>query len=421
MTTFDATRGDEAHRWPQFLPDGRHFVFMPWKLGSAKRSIQLGSLDGGATRTLVDTASAALVGGTYLLFTREQPSQLMAQAFNPRTLVLEGRPAPVVADDNVAYWWASGEPWASSTARTLVYTTGSMRISQLTWFSRTGRVLGTVGEPDVYYDPTLAPDGARLAVEKRDRERGTTDLWTVALARGVFSRLTDAPGFEDVATWSPDGRRIAFASDQGSVPSIWAKNANGTGTDERFVEGRAFPMAWSKDGSRLLYMTDRGATRTDILVLDTERHASSPLLASPSNEECASFSPDGKWIAYTSDEARDKQVYVRSYPDAATKMQISTGGGIQPQWRGDGRELFYLAPDSTLMGVEVRPSGAGLSVGVAQPLFLTNIIPEQFLRNGYVASADGQRFLVVSPQVNPNSSPLVGVLNWQSALAARSR
>ncbi len=265
-------------------------------------------------------------------------------------------------------------------------------------------------------DPTISPDGTTLAIEKADADRGATDLWTVDLTRGAFSRLTSTPGFQSVATWSPDGRRIAFASDAGPGPKIWVKNASGTGTEDVLIEGRAFPMDWSRDGKYLLYLLSAGATRLDVWAYDVERKTSAAVLNSPFNELKPRFSPDGKWIAYVSDEARAEQVYVRSFPDGAAKFQISTAGGTQPEWRRDGKELFFLAPDTTLMAVDVRESGASLTVGPPQALFVTNIEPERVIRNSYAAAIDGQRFLVMSPLVNPSASPLVGVLNWTAGL-----
>jgi Tol biopolymer transport system component len=304
----------------------------------------------------------------------------------------------------------------SGSATTLVYTTGKYRVSRLTWHSRTGQPLGTLGDADVYYDPTLSPDGGSVAVEKRDPDRQATDLWTVDLARGTFSRLTSEPGFESVPIWSPDGRRIAYGSDEGTGPNIWLKNASGTGEQELVVKGRAFPTDWSRDGRYLLFMIDGGATHEDVWVYDAERHTSAPVIATPFNETVARFSPDGKWIAYESDETRSAQVYVRSFPDGATKIQVSTDGGDEPQWRRDGKELFYLAPDTTLIAVDVQAHGTGLTVGAPRPLFVTNTDPSNVLRNVYSPSNDGQRFLLMSPLVPRATSPLVGVLNWSAGL-----
>ena len=181
------------------------------------RKIQLASLDGGPSTTLFESESAAIVAGNYFVYVRDLPSRLLAQAFDPARSQLEGRPVAVVDDDNVAFLVADRRPAVSASATTLVYTDGQVpRQNQLTWFNRTGQPLGTVGDPDVYYDPTLSLDGT-IARGREARSGSTaTDLWTVDLARGAFSRLTSTPGFESVPTWSPDGRRIAFASDQGT-------------------------------------------------------------------------------------------------------------------------------------------------------------------------------------------------------------
>ncbi len=416
VTTLDMARGDQAHRWPQFLRDGRHFVFMPWTSSTTTRAIQRGSLAGGPTATLFESVTAAIVAGTNFLYVREQPANLMAQAFDPETLQLVGRPEPVVSDDNVDFHWVTGNPFASASASTVVYTTGKLRLSQLTWFTRTGQVADTLGDPDVYYDPAISPDGATLVIEKRAPDLGTTDLWTIDLRRGVRSRLTSSPGFESVGTWTGDGRHVAFGSDQGQAAKLYLKSASGTGTEEAIVDHRAFPMDWSGDGRYLLYAADGGATKSDIWIYDYVRRASTPLLNSTFDESRAQFSPDGKWVAYVSDETDDRQVYVRSMTDESQKTRVSPAGGTEPEWRRDGKELFYVAPDTTLMSVAVRADGARLVVGAAEPLFRTNVESDRGIRNRYTASPDGQRFLVLSPLVDPGASPLVAVLNWAAGI-----
>ena len=420
VTTLDTAQKDEAHRWPQFLPDGRHFIFMPWRLGAVTRRIQLASLDGGQPTPLFDSESAVIVAGSHYVYARDLPSRLHAQAFNPATFLPEGRATAVLDDDNIEFFWNSGEPLLSASATTLIYTTGKYKAHRLMWYSRTGRPLGRVGEADVYYDPTLSPDGGSLAVEKRDPDGNATDLWTIDLARGTFSRLTSGRGFENVATWSPDGRRIAYASDNANgSPGVVMKNASGTGAEDIVVKQRAFPTDWSRDGAHLLLGSDGGATQFDVSVYDTERRTVSSLLATAFNESSATFSPDGKWIAYVSDETRSNQVYVRSFPDGATKFAVSTAGGEEPQWRRDGRELFYLAPDTTLMAVEVQSRADGLVMGTPQPLFVTNSDPATVIRNVYSPAADGQRFMIMTPIVPRSTSPLVGVLNWTAGLSRK--
>jgi Tol biopolymer transport system component len=211
--------------------------------------------------------------------------------------------------------------------------------------------------------------------------------------------------------WSQDGRRLAFASDQGALPKIYVRNASGTGTEDVLVSppGRSFPTAWSPDGRHVLFMQSGGATRMDIWSYDVQRRTAAPLLASAFDEGWATFSPDGKWIAYVSDENQQPQVYVRSFPDGDVKTQISTSGGAQPQWRRDARELFYIAPDNALMSVALQTASGRIGASPPQMLFITDIDQGRTVRNQYAASADGQRFLVLSA-VNPGASPIIAVL-----------
>ncbi len=416
VTSLDSSRHDQAHRWPQFLPDGRHFIYMPWTDGTTLRPIQLAALDGTPSRTLFEAQSAAVVAGDYLLYVVENPSRLMARRFDAATLQLQGTPVTAVTDDNVDYNWLTGESGASAGGATLAYTTGKYSFSRLTWLDRTGRPGATLGEPGAYFDPRLSPDGAAVALEKHDWSRGSGDIWTVDLSRGAFSRLTSAPGFESTAIWAPDGRRVAFSSDQGPAPMIYVRNANGTGTEEVLVSppARSFPTDWSPDGRHVLFMLNGGATRTDIWSYDVQGRTAAPLLASAFDEGWATFSPDGKWIAYVSDENQEPQVYVRSFPGGEVRAQISTGGGAQPQWRRDGRELFYLAPDNTLMAVGIQTAGR-IGATTPQALFTANVEQGKTIRNQYSASAAGQHFLILSA-INPGASPIVAVLNWRSLI-----
>jgi serine/threonine protein kinase/Tol biopolymer transport system component len=418
VTTLDTGKGEEAHRWPHFMPDGRHFIYMPWRIDTVTRTIHLASLDGTAPRALFDSESAPVVAGNHFIYARDVPSRLLTLAFDPKTYELDGEPTPIVGDDNVDYWWATGDSQITASANTLIYMTGKYRPTRLTWFNRSGRALGFVGDADVYYDPAISRDGKMLAVEKRDPDNDATDLWTVDLARGAFSRLTSTRGFEDVSTWSPDGRRIAFAGDinNTSEPTLFIKAADGTSPEESLMKGRQFPMDWSRDGRYLLYKKDGGATRQDIWVYDFQTKQSRAVMHSPFDETGAHFSPNGKWIAYASDEGRDMQVYLRAFPDGGTKIQVSTAGGQMPEWRADGRELYYLAPDTTLMSVDIRENGNSVDVGTPQSLFVTNTDPPNVIRNTYASSPDGQRFIVMSPVVPLGTSRLVGVMNWAAGI-----
>ena len=417
VTTLESSRQDQAHRWPQFLPDGRHFTYMPWTDGRTNRAIQLASLDGRPSRTLFEAQSAVVVAGDYLLYTTDMPSRLMARRLDPETLQVEGAAFTAVADDNVDYSWMTGDPGASAGADVIVYTTGKYRLSRLTWVDRTGRSLGTMGESGAHFDPRLSPDGTMVALERHDWTRGSGDVWTVDPARGAFSRLTSAAGYETTPVWSPDGHRIAFASDQGAVPKIYVRNASGTGPEEVLVSppARSFPTDWSQNGRYVLFMLNGGATRTDIWSYDVDARKAAPLLASSFEEGWATFSPDGTWIAYVSDENQQAEVYLRSFPEGGFKTQISTGGGAQPQWRRDGGELFYIAPDNTLMSVDIQASAGRLRASAPQALFTAHVEQGRTIRNQYASSPDGQRFLILSA-VDAGASPIVAVLNWRTMI-----
>ena len=408
---------EEAHRWPWFLPDGRHFIYMPWRDGSTTRDITLASLDGEVPRVLFQSQSAATPGGNYLLFVRDLPSRLMAWPFDMRTLELGSKPISVLADNNVDYNWYTGEPNASASGTTLSYTTGKYARSQLTWFDRYGRAVGTLGDIGIYFDPILSRDGTHLALEIQDPGQGSGDVWTVDLARGAFTRISSLPGYETTPVWSPDRSRVAYASDQSTIPHIFVNGATGGGEATLFINSRAraFPQDWSPDGKYVVYSMNGDTTGGDLWLFDVATKATTPLLQTPFNEGWARISPDGKWMAYASSKSQRREVYVTSFPAGDETIQISNAGGHEPQWRGDSRELFYIAPDNAIMAVAVRPRGKTLDADRPQPLFTAVVDQDKTLRNQWTVTPDGERFLVLS-LIDRNASPIVTVLNWQSQL-----
>jgi Tol biopolymer transport system component len=407
--------GEQSHRWPHFLSDGRHFIYMPWSDSTTNRQTMLASLDGGDPRSLFRAQSAAVPAGNFLFYVSDLPSRLMAWRFDPRTLALQGQAFPIVDDDNVDYQWYTGEPNVSAAGATLAYTTGKNRRTHLTWVNRTGRRLGTIGEPGIAFDPVLSPDDTMLALERTDPGRGSGDIWTVDLARGAFSRLTSAPGFETTPAWTADGR-VSYSSDQGEKPGLYVNSASGSGDASVVVipAQRGFPLDWSRDGRYMLYLVNAGpGKKLDVWMFDTQNRTESPLLSSDFNESGARLSPDGRWIAYVSDESTQPEVYVRSFPNLAVKLRISTSGGNQPQWRGDSKELFYIASDNTIHSVPLAATGGRLVPGTPEPLFTANVDQNQSIRNQFAVSRDGQRFLLLS-LIDRDASPLVTVLNWRS-------
>jgi dipeptidyl aminopeptidase/acylaminoacyl peptidase len=217
-----------------------------------------------------------------------------------------------------------------------------------------------------------------------------------------------------MAQWSPDRSQIAFSSDQDDRPKLRVKNASGGG-EEILVDRRAFPLDWSRDGRKILFLVHGGATGQDIWMYDFDTKKAAPYLDTPFAETAAKFSPDGRWVAYVSNESRTPQVYVRPVADASGRTQASTNGGVQPLWNPKGGELFYLAPDTTLMAVKVTGT-ASPSVSAPDPLFTMNVEPDRVVGHSYAVAPDGQRFLVMVPLVDPKASAILGVLNWKAAL-----
>ncbi len=411
--------GTLIHTAPFFLPDGRHFLFAA-VLTPSQGEIMVGSLDSAeVTPILAGLVGfyAAYAAPGYLLFLRE--GTLMAQAFDDARLATRGEPRPVT--ENVS----GGLSFAASQDGALVYQSGAAAQRQLVWVDRDGRPSGTVAPPGTYTHVALSRDETRLAFDLF----GATghDVWLMDLARGVTSRFTFQPPTNNVPLWSPDGRYVAFASARSGAFDIYRRPSNASGPDEKLVELGAppvmFPSDWSADGRFLTYYRTDPNTQLDVWVLPIadDRNATGTggnekpfaLLHEPYNESQAQFSPDGKWIAYVSDESGTAQVYVQSFPVLTAKWQISTDGAIQPRWSRDGKELFYLALNRKITATAVT-TGDNFEVHATRALFDTTLPPSDDRQN-YAVSADSQRFLLSVP-VEAAALPLTVVLNWPALL-----
>jgi Tol biopolymer transport system component len=413
-TELDRARGDTAHQHPKFLPDGEHFIFLVRSANPQNSGLYLGSLGSKATSHLVATDDMGVFAAPdHLLFVRG--STLMAQRFDTRRLELQGDPLPVAQDVGIN---SSGNGVAGITVSdtgVLAYRTGTFgRV--LRWVNRTGKPLGDVGEAGPTDNVALAPSGDRV-VETR-RLGGTANLWIVDFRRGSSSRFTRNPALDDNAIWSPDSQQIVFASSrEGGVRNLYRKNANGVGPEELLLktDSPKYPTDWSRDGQYLLYTEMAGSAHVGVLPLTGDRKPFL-FLSEGITQSSARFSPDGHWVAYASLETGDPQVYVQSFPPGAGKWPVSTGGGNDPRWRSDGRELFYTT-SGALWSVEVTSaSPSALTMGVPQKLFDANGLATGPLRSGYDVTPDGQRFLLNLGTTNMNSGirnqPIRVVVNW---------
>ncbi|MDA2930745.1 protein kinase [Acidobacteria bacterium AH-259-O06] len=419
LTELDESRGETAHRWPGFLPDGRHFFYLALSSQPENRGIYLASLDSKETKRLLSaTLNAAYAEPGYLLFMRE--STLMAQPFDKQGLELTGEAFPLAQNvDRTEHTYTTAASFSVSENGVLTYRSGSsLSRNQLVWFDREGKRLGPVGEPADYSNHALSPDGKRVAVGLRDPETQTRDIWLFDLARATSSRLTFDPADDLNPVWSPDGTRIAFTSDRKGPRDIYQKMASGTGQDELVLEsGEQKSLTdWSADGRFLLYNAPNPQTRGDVWMLPlSEEGKPTPFLQQSFDQREAQFSPDGRWVTYYSNESGTRQVYVQPFPATGGKWQISTQGGVEPRWRRDGKELFYIA-GSNLMAVEVNTRGSSLEAGIPKVLFEASFAGLG-TRNSYVVSADGRRFLIITPVEQAASSPITVVLNWTTELA----
>lgn len=433
ITNRDATRGERVHGGPTFLPDGRHFLYSRFSSVLENNGLYVGSLDSqpeqqGLTRVLATPFGVQFVassrGNGRLFFLRENTERaLWAQEFDISRLALVGEPAPVVS--HVGHNPAFGFFGASANA--LVYRNApGEEMAQMAWFDRHGKRGASFGESaSLYSQLVLSPDGSRVAMAKF--EGGNVDVWAYDVVRNVNQRLTSDPALDDSPVWSHDGKRLAFASSRAGHYDLYQIAARGEGSEELlYASGEnKFPTDWSPDGGYLLYGAQARETNGDIwaLPLDgTNKRVPVPLVHTRANEGSATFSPDGHWIAYVSDDSGVAEVYVQPFllpsasagPPGGPKVLVSRKGGRRPRWRADGKELFYDSPDGALMSVAAI-AGATFRPGVPQLLFRT---PAAWFSEAN-ATSDGTRFLVAVPVEQTTEQPFTVVLNWQAELAAK--
>jgi Tol biopolymer transport system component len=415
-TTLNESLKERTHAWPVFLPDGRRFLYLAQSEDREHTAVYQGSLDSTETRRVLTAESNIGLAGTHLLSLRK--SSLIAQVYDADRAQVGGEPITVA--EQIAYDTPqrSGGGFSVAANNVLAYRSASPD-SHLIWFDRTGKEVGSFRAPGDYHHPWLSPDEKRVAIEKTDAATGRHTIWILELSRGITSRLVSDVTGAHGPVWSPDGSRVVYSSNRlGGIDLYWLR-ADGTG-DERVLSsaGKVAYQAtdWSLDGRFLLYLAERGQGDLWILpLLPTQKPR--PFLESPSDERQGQFSPDARWIAYTSDESGAHEVYVRRFPGADGKWQVSTHGGAQPRWRRDGKELFYLAPDGKLMAAAVKAGLPTFETGTPEALFNTGITAS-FVerRNHYVVTRDGQRFLVNISAEDENSAPITVVMNWDAAL-----
>jgi len=414
-TALDASRGEFAHSFPVFLPDGRRFLYLAVRRGDDSSELRQGSLDSTETRRVLASEANVGVAGRYLISLNK--GVLVAQEYDPDRATLAGVPIPIADRILSDPPERSGGPFSVGAGSVIAYRSASPN-SRLLSFDRTGRELGSFPADGDYHHPRLSPDEKSMLVEKTDPSTGRHTIWTLDLLRGTCSRLVADPFGAHHPVWSPDGRRIVFASNRLGGLALFMSSADGSGEAEPVLPGEkafVYMADWSRDGRYLLYQIVReGTDDLEILSLDAGRTRQT-FLASSATETQGQFSPDGQWIAYTSDESGSPEVYVRHFPDTGNKWRISTHGGAQGKWRADGRELFYLALDGKLMAVDIKASSSAFAAGTPRLLFNTGVTGSFVDRfNQYLVMRDGQQFMINRSAEDENSAPIMVVMNWDA-------
>lgn len=426
LTALDSVSGQSTHRWPWFLPDGNRFLYYvrtgPGSGDSKDDSVRIGSLDGSINRAFFQSSANACFANGSLIFLRERT--LMAQAFDPGALEFIGDPVPL-AEDVYADIGYSNVAVGVSANGTLAFQSGASALgSNIVVYDRDGVQLDTLGEPGTYFDCDLSPDDRHFAVQLVDPATSNPDIWVFDINRRIKTRLTFAATEDGYPSWSPDGAYIYFSAVRQTSLDLYRKPATGAGTEELLFASSAtkWLMDCSRDGRNLVYISPTLTTIGDdlwILPLGPDGKATGDpheFQKTEFDEDDASFSPDGRWLAYASAESGEYEVYVRPFPGPGGKWQVSSKGGDFPRWRSDGRELFYISAGNHMMAVEVDGRTESFTVGEPKPMFPVRA-PQA--NKPYDVSADGQTFYVVTREAGFAASWINVVINWNGELAKK--
>ena len=417
VTVVDPLKGTVGHNWPQFLPDGRHFLFSVMELPVQKQDprrprLFLGSLDGAVPKLVADAASRVeYTASGHLVYVND--GTLLAQRFDLDNLRVLGEPTAIAEGVRVFKPTGNARFTASQTG-VLAFETTINYSPRLVWFDRNGQVLDTLTMPGPIKSLRLSPDGQRLAVDVVDVRTGISDVWLQDVDRGGPKRFTYQETDEVNPIWSDGGKRIVFRSDREGPPDIHEKALEGAGNQEVVLAlpGVQHPLDVSLDNQRLIYFEEDRITRADLWMLPlTGERKPLPLLRTPFEERDAVFSPDGRWIAFESDESGAPEIYVTPIDAVGSRRRVSLTGGQTPRWRRDGKELFYMAPNGGVMSVTITLAPV-LQVAPARQLF---VVADRAVNDVYDVSPDGQRFLV-NTATERDPAPITVILNWTSAL-----
>ncbi len=417
VTGLDASRAQTNHRWPQFLPDRQHFIFFSNSSNPDYAGTYVSSLQGGEAKFILKGSSNAIYASGHLLYA--DGGNLMAQAFDLKQLKLVGDPMAI--EGKVGIIDVSARALITASAKDLLAywaTDSPAAVIEVDWFDRNGKKVGSAGYPKtIAFSPRLSPDGSRLALQSS--HVGGNDIWITDLARNTSTRLTFNPANNTGPVWSSDGKQIAFASNRSGIAQIYVKSANGAGAATQLLKENTndVPKSWSSDGRYLAFLRadpkPNASQNIWILPLFGDRKPF-PFVTNSFIQDDPAFSPDGRWLAYASDDSGRQEIYIAPFPKANGKWQVSAQGGMVPTWRRDGQDLFYLDPEQKMMAVDIHENGDSIEIGSAHVLFQTN--PPSLVNRPYDATADGKKFIVLTQSDQTSAVPLTLVTNWPALL-----
>jgi serine/threonine protein kinase len=414
VTQLDKDRHN-SHRHPRFLPDGRRFLYLARGMKSVDSAIMVGSLDGEIDQEVFRGTTQAEFAADRLFFVRE--GTLMAQDFNSQTLQLEGEAVPL-AEETLTIPAAALAVYTVSRSGVLAYHIGRPDLSVTPkWYDRSGRELGALGDAGEYLSVALSPDGASAAFTVTMGSIGTLDIWIYDLARDVKTRFTFDDGMDWWPVWSPDGSSLAFASDRDGSFQIYRMGIGGMREAELLIESDRdlTPRDWSRDGLWLVYTKNAEETGSDIWAAPIDDSEDSRALRLREGTDFPdSISPDGRWLAYSSDESGTPEVYITPFPDAERRWQVSTSSGFYSYWNPHGRELVYQQLDGRVMSVEVELGEDSVRLGHSVPLF--DLAPPEPIGPSFAPSADFESFLVIPRSEASDTTLLSLMVGWPEAL-----
>ncbi len=421
VTVLDTLRREDSHRWPSFLPDGHHFTYLGRSTDDEKTGLYLGSIDSKETKLLSPAKSNAVYAFPgYLLFVVER--SLMAQQFDAGKGEVNGQAFPIAEDVGFNSAWTYGSFSASTNGVIAMGMAGGATGNrQFVWYDRTGKRLEKAGTAGALFDFALSPDEKRVTFRRVDPQTRNNDLWILDLIRQTESRFTFSQTVDDDPVWSPDGNKVLFDSNPDGPPNLHQKVSTGAGSNELLLKSSIpnWPLDWSSDGRYILYESEDTKTKGDLWIYPIGGDKKPfPFVQTEALEYTGKFSPDGHWIAYSSDESSKMEVYVQAFPITQGKWQVSTGGGGAPQWSRDGKQIYYIAPDKNLMEVDVKGVGTSFEQGIPKLLFNVDVDSYQ-APNRYAVTKDGKRFLVNTSVEGTSLKPIMVVLNWTAELAKK--